>query len=110
MLVPYYDAPTDGAARLHPRDLVGACFEHDTRQLLLDHGALPADFFDLSSGVAGELAQRLANYAIRAAAVLPDPELHSGSFQAFAREAARAGQLRFFRSRDEAVAWLTSGT
>jgi hypothetical protein len=106
----YFDAPTDSAARLHPRDLVGACFEHDTRQLLLNHGALPADFFDLSSGVAGDLAQKLTNYGIRTAAVLPDPEEHSESFQAFAREAARSGQFRFFRSRDQAVEWLTSGT
>lgn len=102
----YFEAPTD-SARLHLRDLVGACFEHDTRSLLLDHGALPAEFFDLSSGVAGELLQKLTNYGIRTAAVVSDPELRSGSFQSFARESQRSGQFRIFRNRNQAIEWLT---
>lgn len=106
----YFDAPTEIATRLHAHELVGGCFEHDTQLLLLDHGALPARFFDLSSGVAGDLAQKLTNYGIRAAAVVPDPELHSDSFQAFAREAAHSGQFRFFRSRDQAIKWLMEGS
>lgn len=81
---------------------MGACFEHETRLLLLDHGALPPEFFDLSSGVAGELTQKLTNCGIRTAAVVPDPQIHSVSFHAFASEMERSAQLRFFRHRDQA--------
>lgn len=109
MTTPYFEAPTGERARLRPQDLVGACFEHDTRCLLLDHGALPAEFFDLSSGVAGALTQQLANYGIRMAAVAPELTAHSDAFQRFAREANRSAQLRFFRTRDQAVEWLTGG-
>lgn len=104
----YFEAPTDNASRLHLRDLVAACFEHNTRSLLLAHGALPAEFFDLSSGAAGELLQQLTNYGIRTAAVVPDPESHSESFQSLVRETHRSGLFRICRSRTEAIEWLTS--
>ena len=106
MQPPYFEAPASDAERLHPGDLVGACFEHGTEALLLDDGALPPDFFDLSSGVAGELIQRVVNYGLRMAAVVPDPAIHSPSFQDFTREASRSGRFRFFRTRAEAVQWL----
>ena len=104
----YFEAPATESARLHPRDLAGACFEHGTRALLLDHGALPPAFFDLSSGVAGDLMQRLANYGLRMAAVVPEPRVHAESFQDFAREASAFSQFRFFRTRAEAVQWLNT--
>jgi hypothetical protein len=100
----YYEAERaqpggPGAAVIH-------CVEHGAGALLFDHGALPAAFFDLSTGIAGELAQKLANYGIRMAAVVPDPSIHSARFQDFAREANRGRQIRFFATRGEAVAWL----
>ncbi len=104
----YFEAPTDDSSRLRPQDLVGACMEHDSRRLLLDHGSLPADFFDLSSGVAGELVQKLTNYGIRMAAVVPDLGVHSTSFRDFAREANQGAPFRFFQARGEAVEWLTT--
>jgi hypothetical protein len=107
--MPYFEAQVDGAIIFNPLDLIGACLEHGTDGLLLDHGALPASFFDLSSGVAGELLQKLANYGIRMAAVIPDPALHSASFQAFAREANRSAMVRFLPGREEAEAWLSTG-
>jgi len=104
----YFEPPAGGASRLRAMDLVGACMEHGTDRLLLDHGALPDSFFDLSSGVAGELVQKLTNYGIRMAAVVPEPQLHSEPFRDFAREANRAGPFRFFPSRDLAEAWLST--
>lgn len=106
--MPFFDAPTDDSSRLRPQDLVGACIECGTRGLLLDHGGLPPEFFDLSSGVAGGLVQKLTNYGIRMAAVVPDPTLHSRAFQELAREANRSGAFRFFPNRQAAVEWLTA--
>ena len=84
------------------------CIEHGAQALLFDRGALPAAFFDLSTGVAGELAQKLANYGIRMAAVVPDLSACSARFRDFARETNAGRQLCFFPTRQEAIAWLES--
>lgn len=104
----YFEPSAADSPRLHPRDLVGACLEHRAGALLLDEGALPPAFFDLSSGMAGELVQRVVNYGLRMAVVVPEPGIHSDSFQDFAREARPSGQFCFFRTRAEAVEWLTA--
>jgi hypothetical protein len=59
--------------------------------LILTEDNLTPAFFDLSSGLAGELFQKLVNYKVRTAIVVPHPEAHGE---------------RFLRSRDEADAWL----
>ena len=96
----------DGAHAVDPVAAVIRCIEHGTRALLFDTGALPPAFFDLSSGVAGEVVQKLANYHVRMAGVVPDLELHSPRFREFAREANKGRQFRFFATRQEAIAWL----
>lgn len=94
-----------------PADPIAAlirCIEQGARALLFDRGALPAAFFDLSTGVAGELAQKLVNYHVRVAAVVPDLPACSPRFRDFARETNAGRQLRFFPTRQEAIAWLES--
>jgi hypothetical protein len=95
-------APFDGPAA------VIRCVEEGAGALLLDRAVLPAAFFDLRTGVAGELAQKLVNYGLRMAAVVPDLSAQPPRFREFAREANAGGQLRFFATRQEAVAWLES--
>lgn len=79
-----------------------------TYRVLFDHGALPSGFFDLSTGIAGDFVQKFSNYGIRAAMVVPDPAVHSASFQDFAHEARRSSQCRLFSDRDEAITWLSA--
>jgi Domain of unknown function (DUF4180) len=88
---------------------VARCLEHRVRGLLFDDGALPPAFFDLRTGVAGDLLQKLANYRIRMAAVVPDPSAHGPRFRELADEANRGRQLRFAAIRADAIAWLESG-
>lgn len=102
-------APGAGS-QLDAMEMVSACFEAGTRNLLLDHGTLPPDFFDLSTGVAGELVQKLINYGIRAAVVVPDDEMHSQRFREFARESLRSGSFRVLPDRRSAVDWLAAGS
>jgi PadR family transcriptional regulator AphA len=88
---------------------VRACIESGERKLLIDHDALPAEFFDLSTGVAGSMVQKLTQYEIRMAAVVRDSSIHSQPFQDFAREANTGRSwFRFFPDRESAVAWLTA--
>lgn len=99
----YYELPA-GAGGVDP---VRACIESGQRRLLIDHDAVPPAFFDLSTGVAGGIVQRLTMYGIRMAVVVADPSLHSGPFQDFAREANAGTVFRFFPDRERAVAWLS---
>jgi len=96
----------DGPRPVDPLAALVRCIEQGARGLLFDGDALPAAFFDLSTGVAGELAQKLVNYGLRMAAVVPDLERHSPSFRDFAREANRGRRLRFLATRGEAIDWL----
>ncbi len=84
------------------------CIENGAASLLLDRPALPAEFFDLSTGLAGELLHKLSIYHIHMAVVIPDLTVHSVNFQAFASETNRGEQFRFFSTRREAIAWLES--
>jgi hypothetical protein len=102
----YYEPDADQP--FEPMALVVGCMEHGTEAVLVDQGALPAAFFDLSTGLAGEVVQKLANYRLHMAVVLPDPSIHSPRFQEFAREANRSAQCRFFATREAAIDWLAS--
>ena len=99
----------EDAGLLDPAAVLTGCVESGARGVLLDEDALPAEFFDLSTGLAGELLRKLTTYRIRLAGVVPDPALHSQAFRDFMREANRGHQFRFFPSRREALDWLESG-
>ena len=92
-----------------PMDAVAACFEQRTQALLLDRSALLPAFFDLRTGIAGDFVQKLTQYGIRLACVVPDLSAQPERFQEFAREANRGSRARFFESRNGAVAWLETG-
>ncbi len=102
----HYEADGHQHGAFDPTAVVTRCIESGSRALLADASALPPEFFDLSSGVAGELLHKLSLYGIRMAGVVPDPSVHSDAFQAFHRETNRGSQVRFFPTRAEAVAWL----
>ena len=101
-----FEYKVPAARTFGPSVVVAACIEDGHYALLLDSAELPRDFFNLSSGLIGDLVRRLTLYGIRMAAVVPDPTVHSRPFQDFDREANRGTQLKFVRSREEAVAWL----
>ena len=95
-------------ATLDPTSVVVGCIESGAPAILIDRNALPAEFFDLSTGVAGALVQKVTNYGVRMACVVPDPAAHSARFQDFLREANRGRQFHFAATRDGAIAWLRS--
>jgi hypothetical protein len=76
------------------------------QSVLVDEDALPDEFFDLSTGVAGEFLNKMAVYRVRLACVISDLSSHSEHFQAFAREFNRGRDMRFFSTREDAIKWL----
>jgi hypothetical protein len=84
-------------------ELVGS----DARGVVALAEHFPPEFFDLKTGFAGELLQKLENYGVRVAAVFPNEDGYSERFREFLREARRRGQtFRVFSVRDEAERWL----
>ena len=74
--------------------------------VLLLEGDLSPAFFDLRSGIAGELFQKCTNYRLRLALVVPDPAAHGERFTELAREHASHTLIRFFTIQSDALAWL----
>ena len=87
--------------------LIEACFGAGADAAVLYAEQLPAAFFDLSSGVAGAALQRLRNYGIRLAVVVP-PGWGGGSsrFGEMFAEARRGRDFVLVESRAAAVQWL----
>jgi Domain of unknown function (DUF4180) len=85
-------------------DALGACI--GAEGLILTENDLAREFFDLRSGLAGEMFQKFVNYKLRVAIVLPDPEAYGERFGELAYEHTSHSMIRFVRSKDEAKAWL----
>ncbi len=95
------ESPIDGEAAITP--LITAAWEHDTTWIVVGAEALSEAFFELRTGVAGAIVQRLVNYRLHLA-ILGDVERHkaaSTAFAAFSLEANRGGRLWFARDLDE---------
>jgi len=75
--------------------------------LILTEHDLGPEFFDLHTGIAGELFQKFINYRVRLAIVLPDPDTYGDRFSELAREHSSHGIVRFLRSLNEATEWLS---
>jgi hypothetical protein len=88
-------------------DLVAACIEGKTPNLLIHSSILPLEFYDLRTGLAGTVLQKFSNYHIRAAVLLSPEQSVQGRFQEMVLEANRGNQFRVFRSRELAENWLT---
>jgi hypothetical protein len=74
--------------------------------LLVEADRLPPEFFDLRTGFAGELLQKIENYGLRVAAVFPSEEGYTARFREFLLEARRGSRFRAFAARGDAERWL----
>jgi hypothetical protein len=88
-------------------DFLGRSFSQGGR-LVLGEAELGHDFFDLSSGFAGELMQKFVNYDQRLAIIVEDASKYSGSFQDLAREHRDHPNIRFFTNEAAAQQFLAS--
>jgi hypothetical protein len=89
--------------------LLEACFSSGTTAAILDAQNLTGRFFDLSSGEAGAILQKLRNYRIRLAVVCtPGSVCFSTRFPEMAAEEARGGLFGVFPSHSAAREWLRS--
>jgi len=74
--------------------------------LILGEENLCAEFFDLRTGLAGEVFQKFSNYRARLALVVPDPSAHGERFAELAYEHRTHPLVRIFTTADDATSWL----
>jgi hypothetical protein len=75
---------------------------------LLEEQDLGPEFYDLRTGLAGELFQKIVNYRGRLAIVIRDAHAHGDRFGELAYEHRAHPAVRFFTERAAAQKWLAS--
>jgi hypothetical protein len=74
--------------------------------LLLDESQLGPDFFDLRTGLAGEVLQKFTNYRVRLAIVVADSTAYGSRFSELVREHRNHNAVRFYDTEQRARQWL----
>jgi hypothetical protein len=88
-------------------DVIGACFSTRSNRVLLYSSNIPTAFFDLSSGEAGTVLQKLRNYRIRLAIVIDSNRpAFSSRFGEMVNEEKKGRDFGIFDARDAAFEWL----
>lgn len=89
--------------------VIEAAFSSGAGSALLYAANLPAAFFDLSSGEAGEILHKLRLYRIRLAVVCPPGSVsYSSRFGEMMAEERRGAWFGAFETRDAALEWIGS--
>jgi hypothetical protein len=87
--------------------LIEACLGALAEAVLLDVANLPPGFFDLATGEAGEILQKLRNYRLRLAVVCPPGTVTIGErFGQLVAEERRGPYLALVESEEAAWDWL----
>lgn len=79
----------------------------DANSMAVYAESLGEDFFDLKTGIAGEILQKFSNYRMRVAIIGDFSTSESRSLRDFIRESNRGGTVRFVDSLERAIAALT---
>lgn len=85
-------------------DLIGAAYGQDA--VLLTAADLAPEFLDLKTGLLGELFQKVTNYRLPLALVLPDAAAYGPRFSELVLEHRSHPLIRFFADEAAARAWL----
>jgi hypothetical protein len=80
--------------------------EHETNLFMLEEENFDAAFYELKSGMAGEIVQKFSNYHVRAVIVGSFESVRSKRFREFMAESNKGNQLRFMQEKDAALQWL----
>ena len=86
-------------------DLVGAAWSHQANLVVLPVERLDPEFFRLSTGIAGEIAQKLVNYRLRLAVVgdISEHVAESNALRDFVWESNHGDQI-WFMADEQALA------
>jgi hypothetical protein len=86
--------------------LASAQYSTRTNRVILHAGSLDTTFFDLKTGLAGEILQKVSNYNLRLAIIGDFTNVESRALRAFIDESNRHGQVLFVGDLEAAVSRL----
>lgn len=87
-------------------DIMGDVSYSGCSRIIIHSDSLTSGFFDLHTGIAGEILQKFSNYRMRLAIVGDFSHLTSRSWRDFIRESNRGRTINFLSSIEEAISEL----
>jgi hypothetical protein len=88
-------------------DLMAESSNQGSGKIILHEKNLISDFFDLRSGIAGEILQKFTNYQVQVAIIGDFSKYSSKNMKDFIFESNRHGRINFVNSIEEAIEKLT---
>lgn len=84
-------------------DLLGNIYFQGYDRIIIHQKNITPDFFDLKTGIAGEILQKFSTYRVRLAIIGNFADTSSKSLNDFIRESNRTGHINFVASTEEGV-------
>ncbi|MDR2498049.1 MAG: DUF4180 domain-containing protein [Tannerellaceae bacterium] len=84
-------------------DALSLLFKHNCTGIIAKKENINPDFFDLSTGIAGEILQKCSNYDVRIAIVGDYTNIQSKAMNDFIRESNSRRQVIFVSTTEEAL-------
>ena len=95
-------SPEDGS------DLLGNLYYQDFDKIIIHEPNISSAFFDLKTGIAGEILQKFSNYRVRLAIVGDFDKYKSKSLKDFIFESNKNRKINFVSSLPEALNILST--
>jgi hypothetical protein len=86
--------------------LLADLYYQDVDRIILQEQNICTEFFDLKTGIAGEILQKFSNYRVRLAIVGDFSKYQSKSMKDFIYESNKGKQVNFVGSSEDAIAKL----
>jgi hypothetical protein len=83
-------------------DLMANCWEKGTGKIIIYEKNISSEFFDLKTGIAGEILQKFSTYDSQLAIIGDFSKYSSKSLRDFIYESNKSGRIFFLSSIDEA--------
>lgn len=87
-------------------DLLAYCYDMEKSRLVVHATDLHPDFFDLKTGLLGEIFLKLSNYQVKTAFIVEFTKITSERFHELIYEHRRSHEIRFFEDLSGAEEWL----
>ncbi len=87
-------------------DIMGSCSYQGAGSIVIHERNIVPEFFDLRTGIAGEILQKFSTYGMRLAIVGNFSKYTSKSLRDFIYESNKVGRINFVSSMEEARAAL----
>jgi hypothetical protein len=84
-------------------DLFGDLIPTDCNRIIIAESHFHPDFFNLSTGVAGDILQKFSNYSLKLAIVGDFTKYDSKSLQDFIRESNKGNRIFFVQNIEDAL-------